>query len=425
MDPAISPTSLKQSDIVAGLSVLLFDCLGSKERDQVLIIFDDSFRPYLDAAVALIIERHLRTTFIEIPRAYQSALISWETGTPHASEVPLCVSAALGEATVVLNCLDGNLSTGPLRRAILQQTRRHECRLAHIPGISDEIISILTRSPIADIVKAADILAWGLGEAHRAEILSYDSQQREWRLELDLGGWDDEPLMSPGVIYPHSWGNVPPGEVFCCPDHRCVNGTICINGSIPGLRLDGGEEAILEFRNGSLVHWYPETSPVAEFLNSELISAKQRGDSHWNTFAELGIGLNPAVTRLTGNSLLDEKALGTIHIAIGDNTGFGHDVKADRHADMETVAPTLLLDGLIALDRGRMSVDKLGRWRQELRPNPLHLSPETKLSLIAAKIDIWEGMPVRRLQSAGRIGYLHIATAENAELIRRLIRALP
>jgi leucyl aminopeptidase (aminopeptidase T) len=59
-------------------------------------------------------------------------------------------------------------------------------------------------------------------------------------------------------------------------------------------------------------------------------------DRNWNTFAELGIGLNPAITILTGNSLFDEKAKGTIHIALGDNHAFGHHVESQFHDDLVT-----------------------------------------------------------------------------------------
>ena len=49
--------------------------------------------------------------------------------------------------------------------------------------------------------------------------------------------------------------------------------------------------------------------------------------------AELGIGTNVAVTDLVGSVLLDEKAAGTVHIAIGDDAGIGGDTDAPLHLD--------------------------------------------------------------------------------------------
>jgi len=34
---------------------------------------------------------------------------------------------------------------------------------------------------------------------------------------------------------------------------------------------------------------------------------------------EFGIGLNPAIDRVIGYTLLDEKMLGTAHVALGEN----------------------------------------------------------------------------------------------------------
>ena len=60
---------------------------------------------------------------------------------------------------------------------------------------------------------------------------------------------------------------------------------------------------------------------LALILDEEKKRSSLRNDSNWNVFAELGVGLNPTIKTLTGNSLFDEKAYGTIHIAIGDNVG--------------------------------------------------------------------------------------------------------
>jgi len=56
--------------------------------------------------------------------------------------------------------------------------------------------------------------------------------------------------------------------------------------------------------------------------------------------AELGIGTNDKATR-PDNILETEKILGTVHIALGDNAGFGGTVAVPFHQDFIFYGPTL------------------------------------------------------------------------------------
>jgi len=72
--------------------------------------------------------------------------------------------------------------------------------------------------------------------------------------------------------------------------------------------------------------------------------AEEVGRDAYN-LAELGIGTNVAVTELVGSVLLDEKAAGTVHIAIGDDAGIGGDTDAPLHLDGIITDPTVYADG--------------------------------------------------------------------------------
>ena len=69
-------------------------------------------------------------------------------------------------------------------------------------------------------------------------------------------------------------------------------------------------------------------------------------DNNINILAEFGIGLNPKAT-LIGNTLLDEKSLGTAHIALGMNTVFGGINNCSYHLDQIFKNPKILVDGKI------------------------------------------------------------------------------
>ena len=73
-------------------------------------------------------------------------------------------------------------------------------------------------------------------------------------------------------------------------------------------------------------------------------AADEVGDAAYN-LAELGIGTNGGVAELVGSVLLDEKAGGTVHIAIGDNVGIGGETDAPLHLDGIIRDPTVYADG--------------------------------------------------------------------------------
>jgi len=73
-------------------------------------------------------------------------------------------------------------------------------------------------------------------------------------------------------------------------------------------------------------------------------AAEEAGQAAYN-LAELGIGTNVGVDELVGSVLLDEKAAGTVHIAIGDNASIGGKTEAPLHLDGILQEPTVYVDG--------------------------------------------------------------------------------
>jgi aminopeptidase len=120
--------------------------------------------------------------------------------------------------------------------------------------------------------------------------------------------------------------NIPDGEVFVAPLERSANGPITFDFvTIPGF----GKVTNLnvEFKDGKIV-WFnsPQKKIFKKFLDSN-VGEKDR-------IAELGIGTNPAA-KYVGETIVDEKIFGSIHIAIGNNTGAYHGKnRASSHLDM-------------------------------------------------------------------------------------------
>jgi leucyl aminopeptidase (aminopeptidase T) len=74
------------------------------------------------------------------------------------------------------------------------------------------------------------------------------------------------------------------------------------------------------------------------------LEAKFSEDANCRNIAELGIGTNDKASR-PDNVLEAEKIMGTIHIALGDNSGFGGQVSAPFHEDYVFYRPTLTAIG--------------------------------------------------------------------------------
>jgi len=73
------------------------------------------------------------------------------------------------------------------------------------------------------------------------------------------------------------------------------------------------------------------------------------------TVGEFGIGTNPA-SRFCGITVEDEKILGTAHVAIGRNTGFGGVNMAPIHLDFVITKPTIRADGDVLMADGQLKV---------------------------------------------------------------------
>ena len=95
----------------------------------------------------------------------------------------------------------------------------------------------------------------------------------------------------------------------------------------------------LRFERGRVVEI--EGGRAAQMLR-ELVADAGRGA---DVVAELGIGFNPTIAPF-GHVMLDEKAAGTAHVAIGRNTGsYGGDNEAEIHVDCVFSAPQVEADG--------------------------------------------------------------------------------
>jgi len=149
--------------------------------------------------------------------------------------------------------------------------------------------------------------------------ISFDLRDREFKANIGL-------LNQPGRS-----GNLPAGEVYIAPLEGRSSGKLVVE---PGINPWAKEQLILEIKDGKVFRMEGDS----RFINrlEEIFSKHPLA----RNIAEFGIGTNDKAK--AGTTLLElEKVLGTIHVAIGDNSTFGGKVSVPLHIDFVFENPTV------------------------------------------------------------------------------------
>lgn len=165
--------------------------------------------------------------------------------------------------------------------------------------------------------------------------------RNERGLNIEMVVKKDKWILDTGILRkPGDFGNLPAGEVFAPPEYESTNGKLIIDGSMSGIGKLRNPIRI-EVKNGYAIKI--EGGDEAKKLRKALKNAERKSGRNVYNIAEIGIGINPRA-RLIGNPLEDEKVLGTIHIALGDNSTFGGNVMAGIHLDGIIKSASLIVD---------------------------------------------------------------------------------
>jgi hypothetical protein len=141
-------------------------------------------------------------------------------------------------------------------------------------------------------------------------------------------------------------GNVPVGEVYIAPKKNLVSGVVVIDGSIKT-----NQETIIVNKPVKIII---ENGEIKDILGSGDESKKLKkcldyymsfkNNKNVKRIGEIGIGLNPGAT-ICGPTIINEKSLGTAHVAIGNNKSFGGTIYAPNHLDQVFRNPRIYVDG--------------------------------------------------------------------------------
>lgn len=258
-----------------------------------------------------------------------AAILRYPPGSQHGEEPPEPVAAAMRGADVFLAPTTKSLSHTRARGRACDAGARG----ATLPGITEQVF---TTGLDADYESIAEESARMLDSVHDADEIRVTTPKGT-DITFEIGGreWQTDTGM---VHEPGEFSNLPAGEVFVSP--TSADGTYVVDGTMrPHGLLSGGRTLTFDVEDGFV------TSISDDEIRSQVETAAEDVGRNAYNLAELGIGTNLAVSELIGSVLLDEKAAGTVHIAIGDDAGIGGNVEAPLHLDGILTEPTVFVDG--------------------------------------------------------------------------------
>ena len=293
-------------------------CMGLRPDESCLIVTDDERQAIAEALYTV-----ARETSEDV------AMIRYPPGDQHGEEPPTPVSTAMTGADVILAPTTKSLSHTTAR----MQANEEGARVATLPGITDGVFLMGLQADYESILKECGRVIDAVSYADEIRVTSPQGT------DITFYPGDREWLEDTGIVsQPGQMTNLPAGEVFVSPES--ADGTVVVDGTMmPHGKLDEGQEIEFTVEDGQV------TEIADDALRAEVEAAAETvGDAAYN-LAELGIGTNLAVSDLIGSVLLDEKAGGTVHVAIGDDHGIGGDVEAPIHLDGILREPTVYANG--------------------------------------------------------------------------------
>ena len=312
------------AEMTTAVNTVLVDCLGVSADESVVVLTDPKRRAIAEALIVGARELGAEAVLVEMSER--------ET---HGTEPPPAAAAAMLHCDVFIGPTTKSVSHTAARKA----ANDNGARAATMPEITEDLLIRTMSADYAEVRRLSRFFAEALTVGSEVHITTALGSDLTLGIEGREGISDDGDLRSPG-----SFGNLPAGEGFIAPVEGTTNGRLVIDGTMATLdRLRS--PLTIEIENGYAVGLSGDRA-------DELRLRLERHGREAFAVAELGIGTNEAAI-LTGNVLEDEKILGSIHVAFGDNHTFGGTTRVSSHQDGIVLDPTLSIDGKTFIDNGK------------------------------------------------------------------------
>ena len=315
-------------ELLSASTVAVRDCMGAQPGEKVLVVTDEPLRP-----IGYALQQACRALGLDV------LLVDMLPRKSNGEEPPPEVAELMTKVDVVLCPTSRSLTHTDSRRA----ASARGVRVATLPGVTEEI---MVRCMNADYHEIA---------ARTFRLCDLLEKTSVVRVTAPAGTDIVMPIKgrhahaSSGLFREKGqWGNLPTGEAYLAPLEGQSNGVVVVDGSMAGvgmmsspLRIEVKDGYATEITGG------PEARKLIDLLEPHGKDAR--------TVAEFGIGTNDKAI-LTGVILEDEKVMGTIHIAFGDNKSMGGSVRVASHLDGLVRNPTVWFDETKVMENGTLLV---------------------------------------------------------------------
>ena len=305
------------------------DCMKVKKNEKILVITDE-FKKEIGYSIYENAKR----------LGYKSLLLEMPSAKINGEEPPAEVAEMMKKFDVVFVPTAKSVTHTDARRA----ASKKGVRVATFPGITKEIMIRGMNADYNAISKRSIKLKHILEKGKHVKIIAPAGTD----IEFEITG--RTAIASKGLYHKKGEsGNLPTGETYLAPVEGTTNGVFVVDGSFAGLGLIGNVNIKVEVKNGFATKI--TGGKAAQKLNEMLDKVGRRA----RNIAEFGIGTNDSA-KLSGILLEDEKVMGTVHLALGNNVTMGGTFNVPIHVDGVIKKPTVYLDGKLLMDSGKLLI---------------------------------------------------------------------
>jgi aminopeptidase len=320
---------MNDNPLYSAAVIAVRDCMGVKSNENVLIVVDEPMREIGQALWKA--ARDITSDVLMVEMAPRLT---------NGEDPPAEIAALMKVFKVVLCPTSKSLTHTNARRAASDRG----VRIATLPGVTSEIMVRCMNADYNLIAARTKKLCSMLEKTSVVKITSPAGTD----IVLPMKG--RKAHASTGLFRETGqWGNLPTGTAYLAPLEGKTNGVMVVDGSMAGVGMVSTPIRI-EIRDG----YATDISGGEEATKLNTLLRPHGRDGR--NVAEFGIGTNDRAI-LSGKILEDEKVMGTIHIAFGDNKSMGGSVAVASHLDGLVKFPSIWFDDRQIMQDGNFLVE--------------------------------------------------------------------